>query len=98
MAKNKVKKGKTTASGEPAQKPSLFQTVGAIVAGLVAVKLATSIVTTIWRLVTRENPPQVDEPGPAVKKALWIGLVGAASGAARQAARDIVKPPTGGPA
>ena len=92
MAKKKVKKD-TTASGEPAQKASLLQTVGAIVAGLVAVKLATTIVTTMWRLVTRENPPQVDEQVPIAKKALWIGLVGAATGAARQAARDIVKPP-----
>jgi hypothetical protein len=97
MAKKKVKKD-TTASGEPAQKASLLQTLGAIVAGLVAVKLATTIVTTMWRLVTRENPPQVDEQVPIAKKALWIGLVGAATGAARQAARDIVKPPTGGPA
>jgi len=98
MAKNKVKKGTPTASGEQARKPSVFQTVGAIVAGLLAVKLATSIVTTMWRLITRENPPQVDEPVPIAKKALWIGLVGAATGAARQAARDIIKPPTGGPA
>jgi hypothetical protein len=52
----------------------------------------------MWRLVTRENPPQVDEAVPVAKKALWIGLVGAATGAARQAARDIIKPPSAGPA
>jgi hypothetical protein len=97
MAKKKVKKDRA-ASGEPVQKASVFQTVGAIIAGLLAVKLATSIVSTMWRLVTRENPPQVDEQVPIAKKALWIGLVGAATGAARQAARDIIKPPTGGPA
>ena len=96
MAK-KVKKDRA-ASGQPVQKASIFQTVGAILAGLLAVKLATSIVTTMWRLITRENPPQVDEQVPVAKKALWIGLVGAATGAARQAARDIIKPPTGGPA
>jgi hypothetical protein len=97
MAKKKVKKDRA-ASGEPVQKASVFQAVGAIIAGLLAVKLATSIVSTMWRLITRENPPQVDEQVPIAKKALWIGLVGAATGAARQAARDIIKPPTGGPA
>jgi hypothetical protein len=97
MARRK-RKNETTASGEPAQKPSIFQTVGAILAGVVAVKLATYVVTTMWRLITRENPPQVDEAVPVAKKALWIGLVGAATGAARQAARDIIKPPTGKPA
>jgi hypothetical protein len=94
MAKKKEK----TASGAPPQKASAFQTVGAILAGVLAVKLATYIVTTMWRLVTRENPPQVDEAVPVAKKALWIGLVGAATGAARQAARDIIKPPSAGPA
>jgi hypothetical protein len=79
-------------------KPTMFQNIGAIVAGVIAVKLATYIVTTLWRLATRENPPQVDEPGPPAKKAAWIALVGAATGAARQAARDVVKPPTGKPA
>jgi hypothetical protein len=76
----------------------MLQTVGAIVAGVLAVKLATYVVTTMWRLVTRENPPQVDEAVPPLKKAAWIGLIGAATGAARQAARDLVKPPGGGPA
>ena len=80
------------------QKPSLLQTVGATIAGLIAVKLATYVVTTIWRLVTREDPPQIDQPGPAGKKAAWLALIGAASGTARQTARDLVKPPTAGPA
>jgi hypothetical protein len=88
----------TTASGAPPQKPTLFQNIAAIVAGVLAVKLATYIVTTMWRLVTRENPPQADEPVPAAKKAAWLGLIGAATGAARQTARDLVKPPTGKPA
>jgi hypothetical protein len=94
----RTKKKEVTASGAPAQKPSMFQTVGAIIAGVLAVKLATYVVTTMWRLVTRENPPQVDEAVAPLKKAAWIGLIGAATGAARQAARDLVKPPTGGPA
>ena len=98
MGRKKSKKRGTTASGVPAEKASLIQTVGAIVAGLLAVKLATYVVTTMWRLVTRENPPQIDEAVPPLKKAAWIGLIGAATGAARQAARDFVKPPTGGPA
>jgi hypothetical protein len=94
MAKGKEE----TASGAPAQKPTLFQTIGAIVAGVLAVKLATYVVTTAWRLITRENPPQADEAVPPLKKAAWIGLIGAATGAARQAARDFIKPPSGGPA
>lgn len=74
-------------------KPSIFQTVGAMIAGILAVKLATYIVTTLWRLVTREEPPQIDQPAPIGKKAAWLALIGAATGAARQSARDIIKPP-----
>jgi hypothetical protein len=80
------------------QKPSLFQTVGATIAGIIAVKLATYVVTTAWRLATRENPPQMDDATSRGKKAAWLALVGAATGAARQTARDVVKPPTPGPA
>jgi hypothetical protein len=98
MFKQKTDPKRKTASGQPAQKPSLFQNVGAIIAGVIAVKLATYVITTLWRLVTRENPPQVDEPVSIGKKAAWIGLVGAATGAARQAAREVIKPPTGKPA
>jgi hypothetical protein len=89
---------KTTAEGTPAQKPSLLQTVGAMIASVVAVKLATYVVTTLWRLVTREEPPQIDMNVSARKKAAWLAVVGAATGAARQAARDAIKPPTAGPA
>ncbi len=74
-------------------KPSLFQTLAAMVAGIIAVKVATYLVATLWRLVAREEPPDIGEPGPIGKKAAWVGLVGAASGAARQAARDFIKPP-----
>lgn len=84
--------------GSLPQKPSLAQTIGAAILGMIAVKVATYLVTTLWRLVTREDPPQIDMAVPVAKKAAWVGLVGAASGAARQAARDIVKPPTGGAA
>lgn len=84
--------------GSIPQKPTLFQTVGAMVASIVAVKLATFIVTAIWRLATREDPPQVDQNVPIKKKAAWLALVGAATGAARQAARDVIKPPMSGPA
>ena len=86
------------ADGSLPQKPTLLQTIGAAIAGMIAVKLATYVVTTLWRLVTREDPPQVDMNIPIAKKAAWIGLIGAASGAARQAARDLIKPPTGGAA
>ena len=88
--------GKSTE--EEVSKPSLLQTIGAMIAGMIAVKLATYLVTTMWRLATREDPPQVDQPAPAGKKAAWIALIGAATGAARQVARDVVKPPTEGPA
>jgi hypothetical protein len=82
--------------GSTPQKANTFQKVGAIVAGVVAVKLATYIVTTVWRLATRENPPQMDQDVGAMKKAAWIALIGAATGAARQTARDYIKPPTTG--
>lgn len=80
------------------RKPTALQTVGAMVAGIIAVKLSTYVVTTMWRLVTREDPPQIDEPVPLAKKAAWIGLIGGITGAARQAARDYIKPPVKGPA
>ncbi|MDQ3878624.1 MAG: DUF4235 domain-containing protein [Actinomycetota bacterium] len=76
----------------PKQKANIFQTVGAMIAGIIAVKVATYIVTTMWRLATREEPPQADEPVHPAKKAAWIALIGAATGAARQTARDLVKP------
>ena len=84
--------------GSVPQKPTMFQTIAAALLGILAVKVATYVVTTLWRLVTREEPPQIDQNVPVGKKAAWVGLVGAASGAARQAARDLVKPPGAGPA
>jgi hypothetical protein len=84
--------------GSIAKKPSMVQNIGALILGILAVKLSSYIVTTAWRLVTREDPPQVDEAGPMGKKAAWLALIGAATGASRQAARDIIKPPTVGPA
>ncbi|MDQ3765838.1 MAG: DUF4235 domain-containing protein [Actinomycetota bacterium] len=92
MAKKKM----VQPDGAIPQKPTLAQTIGATLAGVLAVKLANSALTTLWRLATREDPPQVDADVPLLKKALWIGLVGAAAGAARQAARDLMKPPTAG--
>lgn len=91
MSKNS--KGKSDKKQAKKSKPSLAQNLGAMIAGMVAVKLATYVVTTAWRLILREEPPQVDEHAPAGKKAAWVGLVGAATGAARQTARDLVKPP-----
>lgn len=80
------------------KKPSMFQTVAAMIAGILAVKLVTYIVTTGWRLATREDPPQVDEPGSPAKKAAWLALIGATTGATRQTVRDMIKPPTSDPA
>ena len=84
--------------GSEPKKPSFAQNMGALIAGILAVKLATYIVTTIWRLATREDPPQVDQAVPVAKKAAWLALIGAATGASRQAARDLIKPPQEGPA
>ena len=84
--------------GSIPQKPSLAQTIGATIAGLIAVKLSTYVITTLWRLVTKEDPPQVDQHVSAKKKAAWLALMGAVSGTARQTARDLIKPPTSGPA
>ncbi|CAN5415020.1 hypothetical protein BH18ACT16_BH18ACT16_01530 [soil metagenome] len=83
-------------SGSMPQKPSLVQNIGALVAGILAVKLATYVTVTAWRLATREDPPQMDEAVGALKKAVWIALLGAATGAARQTVRDFIKPPTTG--
>ena len=93
-----MSKKERTAEGTPPVKPSLGQTVGAMVAGIVAVKLASYVVTTLWRLLTREDPPQLDMHVHPGKKAVWLALIGAATGAARQAARDVIKPPSTGPA
>ena len=84
--------------GSIPQKPSLAQTIAATIAGLIAVKLATYVVTTLWRLVTKEDPPQVDQQVPVAKKAVWLALTGAVAGSARQTVRDLIKPPTSGPA
>jgi hypothetical protein len=89
---------KAKPDGSATQKPSLFQTIGAMVAGIVAVKLSTYVVVTLWRLVTREDPPEVDEAVHWGKKAAWLALIGAATGASRQAARELIKPPTSGAA
>ncbi len=41
-----------------------------MIAGILAVKLATYVVTTLWRLVTREDPPQIDMDVAPGKKAM----------------------------
>jgi hypothetical protein len=84
--------------GSIPRKPTMLQNIGAALAGIAAVKLASYVVTTGWRLITREEPPQLDQAVRPAKKAAWIALIGAATGAARQAARDKIKPPTEGPA
>jgi hypothetical protein len=89
-------KDKPQPDGSVPQKASLFQNLAAMVAGIMAVKLATYIVTTLWRLVTKEDPPQVDQKVPIKKKAAWLALIGAVTGAARQSVRDMIKPPTDG--
>ena len=84
--------------GSLPQKPSLLQNIGATIAGLLAVKLVTYVITAVWRLVTREDPPQIDQAVRPAKKAAWIALIGASTGAARQIARDKIKPPVDGAA
>jgi hypothetical protein len=56
------------------------------------------VVVTLWRLVTREDPPDIDQAVHWTKKAAWLALIGAATGASRQAARELIKPPTAGAA
>lgn len=90
------KEGVVQPDGPVVQKPTLLQSIGATIAGLLAVKLVTYVITTVWRLVTREDPPQIDQAVRPAKKAAWIALIGASTGAARQMARDKVKPPVDG--
>jgi hypothetical protein len=78
------------------QKPSMAQTVLAMVAGVLAVKIVTYMVVTMWRLVTREDPPDLEQEVPMAKKAAWLGLIAASTGVARQLVRDAIKPPTTG--
>ncbi len=94
MARNEV----IQSDGSVTRKPSIWQTIGAMIGGIVAAKIATYLVTTLWRFATREEPPQVDQRVPVAKKAAWIGLLAAASGAARQVTRDLIMPPTEGAA
>ena len=84
--------------GSVPQKPTLLQTVAATIAGIIAVKVAMYVITTLWRLVTKEEPPQVDQDVPVGKKAAWLALTGAVAGTARQTVRDLIKPPQAGPA
>ena len=84
--------------GSVPQKSSMFQNLAAVIGGIIAVRIATYMVTTLWRLVTKEEPPQIDQAVPIPKKAAWIALTGAAAGAARQSIRDLIKPPTTGAA
>ena len=91
-------KEKEQPDGSETQKPSLFQNLAAMVASIIAVKIITYLVTTLWRLATKEEPPQVDEDVPMGKKAAWLALTGAATGTVRQTVRDLIKPPSGGPA
>lgn len=98
MARKKGKDATVQPDGTVATKPSFLQNVGAALAGIVAVKLATYLVTTIWQLVTREDPPDLEQAIPPAKKVAWIAVIGATTGAARQMARDWVKPPTPGAA
>ena len=80
-------KDKPQPDGSAPEKPTLLQTVAAAIAGVLVVKLAVYIVTTLWRLVTKEDPPQMDQPVSPAKKAAWLALIGAVSGMSRQTVR-----------
>ena len=86
------------ADGSIPQKASMAQNIGAMIGSILAVKLATYVVTTLWRLVTKEDPPQIDQAVSIGKKTAWLALIGAVTGASRQAVRDKIKPPTAGAA
>jgi Na+-transporting methylmalonyl-CoA/oxaloacetate decarboxylase beta subunit len=83
--------------GAEPQKATVMHKIGALIAGVLAVKVVAYFVTTMWRLVTREDPPQVDQKAPLAKKAAWVALIGAATGATRQTVRDMILPPSEGP-
>ena len=80
------------------QKPTLAQTLTAALAGVIAVKVVTYLIVTLWRLVTREDPPDLEQEVSVAKKAAWLGLIAASTGVARQLVRDAIKPPTKGAA
>ena len=80
------------------QKPTLAQTLTAAIAGVIAVKIVTYMMVTLWRLVTREDPPDLEQEVPIAKKAAWLGLIAATTGVARQLVRDAIKPPQKGAA
>lgn len=90
--------GKRQPDGSITQKPTFAQNVGAALAGIAAAKIAAYAVTTVWRLATREEPPQIDQRVSALKKAVWLGTFAAATGIARQTVHDLIKPPVEGPA
>ncbi len=91
------KKGERRSDDAP-RKPALWQTIAAAIAGLIAVKIVTYLLVTVWRLATREDPPDLDQDAPIAKKATWLGLIAAATGVARQLVRDAIKPPSPGAA
>jgi hypothetical protein len=82
--------------GTVAKKPTMAQTLFAALAGILAVKVVTYMVVTMWRLVTREDPPDLEQEIPMGKKAAWLALIAASTGVARQLVRDAIKPPTTG--
>jgi len=86
----------TQPDGTVPEKPSLAQTILAMVAGVLAVKIVTYMVVTMWRLVTREDPPDLEQDVSVAKKAAWLGIIAASTGVARQVVRDAIKPPTAG--
>ncbi len=69
----------------------MVRKVAIILAGVIAVKLVSVVLTALWKKVFHEEPPQADEEAPAAKKAGWLAAYGAATGVLRQTARDLVK-------
>lgn len=91
-------KSKGQPDGSTTQKASMAQNLVAALGGLLAAKIAAYAVTTVWRLATREEPPQIDQHVSALKKAVWLGTFAAVTGIARQSVHDLVKPPVEGAA
>jgi len=84
--------------GSIPEEPTGTQMVLAAVGGVMAAKLATRLVTYVWRSFTGEDVPKVHQQASTAKKVTWLAVAGIVSGSARQIVRDWIKPVTTGPA
>ncbi len=84
--------------GSIPEEPTGTQMFLASVGGVLAAKLASRLVTYVWRSLTGEDVPKVHQQASTTKKLTWLAVAGVISGSARQIVRDWIKPVTTGPA